>query len=111
MKYKKYRAPVKDAAGGFWLSDLYASAFLLAKGHVVDRIEFAGQDKRFSFVFRGDDRLENDYAAYRRDADICAQTFVDAIYDLKERINAAMRAPTTMGEKSSRRSAPSGRST
>jgi hypothetical protein len=92
MGYKQHRAPTRDNAGGFWLADLYASAFLVAWGHRIDRIEPTGEDGRCAFVFVADDGLEAHYAAYRSDAEIPALTFVNTVYDLKGLIKDAMRS-------------------
>jgi hypothetical protein len=91
MGYKQHRTPTRDSAGGFWLSDLYAAAYLRAWGHRIDRIEPTGEDGRFAFVFCADDGLEAHYAAYRSDAEIPALTFVNTVYDLKGLIKSAKR--------------------
>lgn len=95
MKYRKvrkYRAPVKDAAGDFWLADLYASAFLVVRGHRVDRAELASDNKRLCFVFVGDEAFVRDYWLYRNGkAEVCPLTFVNAVYELKDLTQDALR--------------------
>jgi hypothetical protein len=90
MEYKDFRRPVRGRDGSLWLSDLYAAAFLAARGHRVDRVEPTAGGGRLCFVFSADDGVERDYRAYCNDAEVGVQLFVEAIYTLKEILKDAL---------------------
>jgi hypothetical protein len=90
VEYKVFRKPVRGRDGSLWLSDLYAAAFLTARGHRVDRVEPTAQAGRLCFVFSADDGLDADYRGYCDNAEVGARAFVAAIYSLKEILGKAV---------------------
>lgn len=88
-RYKLFREPLQRADGFWIISDLYACAFLIARGNELVGIEPNGQSKRLSFVICAGREFAADHAAFASNCPIPIRDFLDAVYLVKEKMREA----------------------
>jgi hypothetical protein len=88
--FKPYRRPIQARDGSWWVTDLYAAAFVHALGHELVRIEPTAHG-RSAFVFGINNAFEADYNSFADGEAISIRRFLDSVYHLKSMLQEFSR--------------------
>jgi hypothetical protein len=80
-EYKQFRRPRQAHGGSWWISDIYAAAYLHSRGHEVLGLEQSGGTNRLVFIFAASDSFEANYAAFERDVSLAR--FLKSLHTMK----------------------------